>query len=210
MDKIFEVYTTHSARTYIDFLFSVAVTWAVCCFNWTYTLRMQATQKQEGVHWTLKSRLINKKVELHVIQQFFRNAMQTRQLTRERSASAADTLLQMHLRADESGYRNIFEHIKIYLTRKGQQNTLERLVRALDFQVSLIANEADLRCAMKQAEVTRNSSAKRFGLLVDAVYPFEAQCTEHSPLIPIGLPALTRELNVSRLSLENRLVQLMW
>jgi hypothetical protein len=96
MDKIFEVYTTHSARTYIDFLFSIAVTWAVCCFNWTYTLGMQSTQKQEGVPWTLQSRLINKKLELHMIEQFFRNAMQTRHLTRKRSASAADTLLQMH------------------------------------------------------------------------------------------------------------------
>ena len=187
MDKILEVYTSHSARTYLDFLFSIAVTWAVCCFNWTYTLGMQSTQKQEGVHWTLKAKLLKKKVELHKVPQFFRDVMQTRYLTRERNTSAANTLLQMHLRAKESGYLKFSEQIKIYLTREGQQNTLERLLKALDFQVSPIANEADIRCAMKQADITRNSSAKRFGLLVDAVYPVEGQCVEHPPVLPIGL-----------------------
>lgn len=188
MDKILEVYTSQSARTYLDFLFSIAVTWAICCFNWTYTLGMQSTQRQEGIHWTLKARLLNKKVDLHKVPQFFREVMQTRYLTRERKSSMSDTLLQMHQRAATSGYQNFSAQIKIYLTREGQQNTLERLKDALDFQVSPLVNEADLRCAMKQADVTRNSSAKRFGLLVDAVYPVEGQCLEYPPILPIGLP----------------------
>ena len=77
MDKILEVYTSQSARTYLDFLFSIAVTWAICCFNWTYTLGMQSTQRQEGVHWTLKARLLTKKVDLHKVQQFLREVVQT-------------------------------------------------------------------------------------------------------------------------------------
>ena len=103
----------------------------------------------------------------------------------------ADTLLQMHQRAATSGYQNFSAQSKIY-----QQNTLERLKDALDFHVSPLVNEADLRCAMKQADVTRNGSEKIFGLLVDAVYPVEGQCLEYPPILPIGLVS-----NFSRLSL---------
>jgi hypothetical protein len=49
---------------------------------------------------------------------------------------------------------------------------------------------------MKQADVTRNGSEKRLGLLVDAVYPVEGHCLEYPPILPIGL-----ESNFSRLSL---------
>ena len=108
----------------------------------------------------------------------------------------ADTLLQMHQRAATSGCQNFSAQTKIYLTRENQQNTLERLKDALDFHVSPLVNEADLRCAMKQADVTRNGSEKIFGLLVDAVYPVEGQCLEYPPILPIGLVS-----NFSRLSL---------
>jgi hypothetical protein len=50
MEELLQVYTSPSARTYIDFLLSIAVTWAVCCFNWAFTLGYQSTAMHVGRH----------------------------------------------------------------------------------------------------------------------------------------------------------------
>ena len=117
MDKILELYTSQSAKTYLNFLFSIAPTWAVCCFN-----------------WSLKARLGNQKVDLHRIVPFFRDVMQKRNLTRVR-LSHADTISQLHIRAVDAGCQKFSERIKVYLTKEGQQETLRRLQQSFDFKV---------------------------------------------------------------------------
>jgi hypothetical protein len=97
--------------------------------------------------------------------------MQTRRLTRERLQSAPDSLARLHLRAAKSGCSRYSEKIKIYLTSEGQQSALRRLQDALDYQVWPIMEEGELRSTLKIAERSGNSSARRFLLLVDAVYP---------------------------------------
>lgn len=169
IDKLSQVYTSDRARSYLDFLYSTASTWVVCCFTWSFTLGYQSTAMQEGIHWSLKSRLGKKKVELHKVIDFFRDVMKTRRLTRERLTHAG-TLSQLHTRAAKSGCSSFSESIKVYLTLEGQQDTLRRLNEALDYIVSPLLNETDLRSALVDAEIARQSSARRFSLFIDAAY----------------------------------------
>jgi hypothetical protein len=138
---------------------------------------------QEGIHWSLKSRLANKKVELHNVVPFFRDFMQTRRLTRERLQSAPDSLARLHLRAAKSGCSRYSEKIKIYLTIEGQQSALRRLQDALDYQVWPIMEEGEIRSMLKIAERSSNSSARRFLLLVDAVYPVPGILEKFPPVL---------------------------
>jgi hypothetical protein len=183
IDKISLVYTLPRAKSYLDFLYSTASTWAVCCFNWSFTLGYQSTAMQEGIHWSLKSRLCKKKVELHKVIDFFRDVMKTRRLTRER-LTHADTLSQLHTRAEKSGCANFSASIKVYLTLEGHQDTLRRLNEALDYIVTPLLNETDLRSALVDAEVLRNSSARRFSLFIDAAFNTVVQ-SENGTVTPI-------------------------
>ena len=177
IDKIALVYTSPPAQSYLEFLFSTAPQWAVCCFNWSFTLGYQSTAMQEGIHWSLKARLCKKKVELHKIVDFFRDVMSTRRLTRER-LSHADTLSQLHVRAATSGCFEFSESIKIYLTLEGQQDTLRRLNEALNYLVSPLLTESSLRSALVEAESFRTSSARRFSLFIDSAYGSENESEE--------------------------------
>jgi hypothetical protein len=131
---------------------------------------------------------------------FFRDVMQT---TRERLQSAPDSLARLHLRAAKSGCSRYSEKIKIYLTSEGQQSALRRLQDALDYQVWPIMEEGELRSTLKIAERSGNSSARRFLLLVDAVYPVPGILEKFPPVLPMINPG---EQKVRSFKVKSRLL----
>lgn len=175
LDKLLVIYPSKSAASYIAFLWSIAATWAICCFNWELTLGYQATPLQEGIHSSMKSRLRGQRVPLHEVVLFFREIMLKRKFNKECNSNRV-TLKRLYVEAESRGLKAFSEIVHIYVTEEGQQISLELLSSGFNFTVEKLENEKEvLECY--ESTKYRNTSEERFKLIIDDNYSNKSDVT---------------------------------